>query len=117
MIDYESLRPYAQTPTEIAVLDALKAHGSQPKAAKHLGRTRSAVNDALSRIRHRRSLKDANQHQDRQVPDGYTIKGVSTLYDENGNKRAEWVKSDLDKERLETLQREAILALKDEITP
>ena len=33
------------------------------------------------------------------VPDGFTAKGVSTLYDAEGNVRAQWVKTTVDQER------------------
>ncbi|MCP3681828.1 MAG: hypothetical protein GY861_03985 [bacterium] len=42
------------------------------------------------------------------VPEGYKIRGTSTLYDDEGNKKIQWVKTDVDKERQEELMREWI---------
>lgn len=48
------------------------------------------------------------------VPDGFTVKGVSTLYDRDGKVAAQWVKSDQDKARaLKILQDEFLLAAKE----
>ena len=44
------------------------------------------------------------------VPDGFKVRGVSTLYDRDGIQRAQWVKSSADDERREILIREAVAA-------
>ena len=49
------------------------------------------------------------------VPDGYHVKGASTLYDESGKPKLQWVKSSIDRERQEEMQREAIEAMADEL--
>ena len=46
---------------------------------------------------------------------GFNMKGVSTLYDENGNIKLEWVKVNAEKEQLEEAFREAVEGLKEEI--
>lgn len=43
-------------------------------------------------------------------PDGYRTKGVSTLYDADGNVRAQWVKNDLDREKQQALMEETLSA-------
>ena len=43
-------------------------------------------------------------------PDGYRTKGVSTLYDADGNVRAKWVKNDLDREKQQALMEETLSA-------
>lgn len=52
-----------------------------------------------------------------QVPDGYTVKGVSTLYDKEGNVAAQWVKSDVDRERQLELVRQAIREMTAAVEP
>ena len=42
------------------------------------------------------------------VPDGYMVKGRSTLYDPEGNVKAEWVKTTADRERLLEIALEAV---------
>ncbi len=52
-----------------------------------------------------------------QVPDGYAVKGVSTLYDKDGNVAAQWVKSDVDRERQLALVKQAIQEMSAEVEP
>lgn len=51
------------------------------------------------------------------VPDGYKVKGTSTLTDEHGNTKLQWVKTDVDAERQEAIMRAVIYAMKQEIKP
>lgn len=51
------------------------------------------------------------------VPDGYKVKGTSTLTDEYGNTKLQWVKTDVDAERQEAIMRAVIGAMKHEIKP
>ena len=53
----------------------------------------------------------------RLVPDGYKIKGTSTLTDASGNTKLQWVKTDTDAERQYELMRAAVEGLCSEITP
>jgi hypothetical protein len=45
------------------------------------------------------------------VPDGFRIKGTSTLYDEAGKPRLQWVKSQVDHDRQEAIMRAACEAM------
>lgn len=51
------------------------------------------------------------------VPDGYKIKGTSSLVDEFGNTKLQWVKTDTDAERQVELMKAVIEGMKSEITP
>lgn len=51
------------------------------------------------------------------VPEGHYIKGVSTLYDESGNKKLEWVKTNRDTEHIQEMLERAVLAMAEEIIP
>ncbi|AGX84695.1 hypothetical protein [Salmonella phage SETP7] len=51
------------------------------------------------------------------VPDGYKIKGTSSLVDEFGNTKLQWVKTDTDAERQVELMRSVIDGMKSDITP
>ena len=53
----------------------------------------------------------------RLVPDGYKIKGTSTLTDASGNTKLQWVKTDTDAERQYELMRAAVEGLCSDITP
>lgn len=50
-----------------------------------------------------------------QVPDGFMVKGTSTLYDAGGNLVQQWVKSTADQERQLEIMREAIKGLADDV--
>lgn len=41
------------------------------------------------------------------VPDGFTVKGTSTMIDAEGNEKIRWVKTSIDNERLEVLMEQA----------
>ncbi len=49
------------------------------------------------------------------VPDGYAIKGVSTMYDGKGNVRAQWVKSQSDAEQQREILIAAVQAMSSEL--
>lgn len=49
------------------------------------------------------------------VPDGFHVKGTSTLYGDDGKPRMQWVKSSIDHERQKELQAAAIEAMADDI--
>lgn len=89
-------------------LAAYRECGSYSAAAKQLG-------DVDQSTVRRRVNKAITQGMD--CPDGYKIKGTSTLYDEDGNQRLQWVKTSVDAERQEALMREAIAGLCSGIRP
>jgi hypothetical protein len=49
------------------------------------------------------------------VPDAYLVKGVSSYFDKNGNLRGQWVKSNIDPEKVQRLVEQVVAGLKDEI--
>jgi len=66
---------------------------------------------------YKRRFKRINKPKEYQAPDGYYVKGVSTLQDAEGNVKVRWVKTDLDKERALELMREVVSAMASEIQP
>lgn len=93
--------------TDDQILSAIQKHRTADKAAAALGIKRSQVKDRLPRLAARGySPKHDMTHT---VPDGYLVKGVSTLYDADGNVSAQWVKSNLDAEA-QARFREAFIA-------
>jgi hypothetical protein len=51
------------------------------------------------------------------VPEGYKLKGTSTLVDADGNTRLQWIKTDASLERLHEMQRAALAEMCKEIKP
>ena len=107
------LRQYA-TDSQWVKLEAWAEHGSKNKAAGALGCDRSAFNNARKVV-----LRKAAKHGyapahdlTHAVPDGYQVRGVSTLYDSNtGEPKIQWVKSEIDQERQHAMFLEVVDAL------
>ncbi len=109
----ENLRQFA-TDAQWEKLKSYAEHGSDRAAAKALGKSKNAVFSArhavLARaIKHGYSPDHDMVHA---LPDGYRLKGTSTLYDsKTGEPKIQWVKSEADKERQAEIFREVVEAL------
>lgn len=98
-----------RTYTDDEIITALESHPSAAAAARALG-----LNErTLRRRRERLALKGYSPDHDmtHAVPDGFNVKGVSTLYRDDGTVAAQWVKSSADAERRDALMREAVEAM------
>jgi UDP-2,3-diacylglucosamine pyrophosphatase LpxH len=93
------------------LIAAFREHGSNRKVAAALGLDIRTVERRRSRL----ALKGWSPDHDmtRTVPDGFAVKGTSTLYREDGSIAAQWVKSTADTDRREAIMREAIAAAAD----
>jgi hypothetical protein len=114
MIDAQ-LASYA-TVRQLEYLEAIDKHGSARKAAKALGVARTAVDKALVSLKRKAALQGYSPQHDmtRTVPDGFKVKGVSSLY-VDGKLSSQWVKSSADEERRAQLIREAFDAMAQEL--
>lgn len=74
------------------VLNAYAEYDSQEDTAQALGITRSAVQRMLRRASER-GLVGVQSLAGKGVPEGYYVKGTSTLYGKDGQVTAEWVKT------------------------
>lgn len=112
----QELRQFA-TPQQLRYLDAIQEHGGQRKACKALGLSRSAMQEALARLKKKAARQGFSPEHDmtKTAPDGYVVKGVSSLYDKNGNLAAQWVKTTADMDRQAELMRIAVAALSEEV--
>lgn len=110
------LRSWA-TVRQLEYLDAVEKHGSNQKAAKALGVNRRSLDHSLQRLKARAALQGWSPEHDmtRTVPDGFKVRGVSTLYNGSGGVAAQWVKSAPDDERREQIVREMLEALAREV--
>lgn len=88
------------------VIDAIIAHGTNSSAAEALGIGFHTVKDHLKAVRKKAAMQGYAPEQDltQTIPEPLTIRGVSTLYGADGEVKAQWVKSQLDK----SLAKEAI---------
>jgi len=102
------------------MLEALRLvseYGSVTEAARIVGINRATLQSRVARAREAaaRGILDADIAT--RVPDGFRARGVSTLYDAEGNVRAQWVKSEVDQQRIEDAFASAIADLCDRIPP
>jgi len=101
------------TYTDDQIIAALREHGSQRKAALALGVNRRTIERRAASL----ALKGYSPAHDmtHAVPDGYKVKGVSTLYREDGTVAAQWVKSNADAERQREMLQAAFAGMADDL--
>ena len=110
MNEWESYLPFCKTERQHQVVK-LRAEGTTvDKVAEIIGIHKRNVLMMCQRIRDRAAKQGYSPKHDmiHTVPDGFTIKGVSTYYNEDGNPVAQWVKSQTDRERQMQMMLEAI---------
>lgn len=103
--ELRGLEPYA-TADEAEILAAILAAGSMAGAAEVLGIHPRTLHLHLSELKRRAARAGWAPASDmvKQVPDGFHVKGVSTLYGADGEVKGQWVKSQADPEhKLEAL--------------
>lgn len=101
----DQLKKYA-TERQLEVIEAVEKYGSQGKAANALNTSQRNVERILARVRRNAAKRGYSPDHDmtHTTPEGYKVKGVSTYYDEDGNVRGQWVKTDEDKQaRIDSL--------------
>lgn len=106
------LREWADA-REASFLDAVGEHKIPTHAAAALGVHHSVLIRALDRLEKRAAKVGWSPAHDMThiVPDGFLVKGVSTYYDDEGKPRGQWVKSQVDPDRIEVIMREAFAAM------
>lgn len=90
------LLEYCKTEYEEKAIKAYIEKGSANGASKLLGKDRTTVRRQIKRVKDRASLQGYAPENDmtHTAPDTHFVKGTSTLYDEQGQKRLQWVKTD-----------------------
>jgi hypothetical protein len=116
MSDLAALKPFA-TPRQAEVLEAIITQGSISKAAKYLGIDRRATARHVNAVKAKAARAGYSPEHDyiHPTPDGFLPRGVSTLYDEDGVVKAQWVKSERDKERMEQMFHSIVESMSDSI--
>lgn len=99
--------------TDEQIIEALREHGSNCAAARALGTSESTVRSRAQRLARKGwSPKHGWTHT---VPDGFKVKGVSSLYGRNGQLVGQWVKSSEDAERQRALFESMAAGFSDQI--
>jgi len=97
--------------TEDQLLEAIRVvneYGSVAEAARRLNIARPTLQHRYAAAKSRTDLRT---EVDERAPEGHLVKGVSTLYDADGVMKAQWVKTNVDREKQLELARQAIEAL------
>lgn len=104
MID-ENLKQWA-TPRQAEYIDAIIAFKGIRPAARKFGISHAALHRSLKAVKKKAALQGWSPEHDltKTVPEPFVIRGTSTLYDENGKPKLQWVKTRLD----DTLKAEAL---------
>jgi len=115
MID-PGLKEFA-TPRQAEYVDAIIAHGTGTKAAKAMGIDKAALNRGIVALKKKAALHGYAPAYDMHkiVPAPFVVRGTSTLYDDLGNQKLQWVKTRLDDEQVEQAMREFIDSLVEDV--
>ncbi|MCL6468162.1 MAG: winged helix-turn-helix domain-containing protein [Ralstonia sp.] len=83
------------------MLQAIESEGSERKAAKALGIGHGTISNAIGRLRKRAARQGYSpEHMmTRTAPDGFFMRGVSTLVNKHGEVVQQWVKNQIDHDR------------------
>lgn len=105
----EKLKQWA-TPRQAELIDAINDFGSARKAADAKGIDRRNFTYTLAAVKKKAALAGYSPEHGmtHEVPSPYVVKGTSTLYGEDGEKKLQWVKSSLDRERFEAVLKEYV---------
>lgn len=106
------LKPYA-SPAQRRYIEAIEKCGSAPKAARQEGVNVRTVERAIEAVKRKAAAQGYAPDHDmtHAVPEGFKLKGTSTLYGPDGEMTAQWVKSEADRTQQEAHMREAADAL------
>lgn len=115
MMDAE-LKQWA-TARQSEYIDSVIKHGSIRKAATALGVHRAVIGRAIESVKRRAAMQGYAPAfgMTVQVPDPFVVRGTSTLYDEEGQQKLQWVKTRLDDAQVQVAMKAAIEALADDV--
>jgi len=101
--ELEALKTYATSETQLKYINAIIAtNGNAAQAAKTLGFAKDSLSKAIRRIKRSAAKRGYSPDHDmtHPTPDGFDVKGVSTLYGQDGEPKIQWVKTQQTKEAL-----------------
>ena len=115
-MQYSELYQFCNTPLQRERLRQIEEHGNPTAAATavkgHDGTYRRLLRDLKARAA-LAGVSESNLNP--QIPEGFQVKGTSTLYDTEGNAKLQWVKTSQDQERQLEAMRAMVDALKEDI--
>lgn len=105
------------TPAGVDHIKAVIEHGGMRQAARALGVHHRTIGRSVDRAKARAARQGYAPDNDMRkiAPPGFVVKGTSTYYDEAGTLKAQWVKTDADKEAQLAIQEAAYAALAESL--
>lgn len=105
------------TPRQLEFIEAIDMYGSQQKASQGLRVHKRTLERSLKALKENAARQgySPEHNMTKTVPDGYMVKGVSTYYNAEGIPAGQWVKSAVDQDRMDTIMREAVAAMSEDL--
>lgn len=113
----KSLLPFAHDKDQEATLEGVIAHGGIHAFAMATGKDPSNVYRSIRNTKRRAAKQGFAPEHDMTstVPDGFKVKGVSTLYNAEGEVKIQWVKTNEDRERAIEIMREVVEGMAQDV--
>ena len=113
----EYLLDHTTTDRQRVIVNAVIINGSHRKAAKTLNIAPQNIDTLIKRLKAKAARQGSSPEHDmsHSVPEGFNVKGVSTLYNAEGGITAQWVKSQQDAEQQEALMRAVVVSMAESI--
>lgn len=104
-MNYQEYLPFCETPRQREVLECRIQHTSNRETAKALGRSSQSIDTIINRVRSNAEKRGYSPEHDltHSTPASHVLNGASTLYDDKGNVRMQWVKSSPKVEQIKSI--------------
>jgi hypothetical protein len=114
-----SLVDYAVSDRQREAILAYEKHGTIGGASRELGIHRKTLGDHIRKVKLAAAIRGWSPEHDmtKTVPEPYVVKGTSTLYDEDGKQKLQWVKTSVEHEKLVAMMREVIDEMRSDVKP
>jgi hypothetical protein len=114
-----SLVDYAVSEKQRQAVSAYERHGTLAGAAKEIGIAKNTLREHLRKVKARAAVRGWSPEHDmvKTVPEPYVVKGTSTLYDEDGKQKLQWVKTSVEHEKLVAMMREVVDEMRGDVKP
>lgn len=115
----EALIPFAATENQAEMLQGIVDHGSVAAYANYKGIATTNLYSTIRKLKACAAKKGHAPEHDMHhtVPDGFKVKGTSTLYDRDGEVKIQWVKTNEDRDRAVEIMREVVETITEDVDP
>ena len=115
MID-EGLKQFG-TARQIEYIDAINKYGSFRSAAERLNVCAGTIQGAMEAVRRKAAVQGYSPEHGmtKLAPAPFVVRGTSSLYDADGQLKAQWVKTRLDDDQLEVMVKNYVQTLSEDI--